>query len=266
MKFNLVSDLHIDHYSKDSDLQVIKNTNNADILIIAGDISNSAETSADLLKLAKTQYNQVLFVDGNHDHYNRNSLIKHRSTTDNEQYLYDESLKNSWVYLPKTTYINDNTAFIGCMGWYDFCYGQATSSVQKRAWERYMADARCINFSMPPDVLAKMQADILREKISKLNQNEKIENIVIVTHTLPVKEAVFDHPTDYIWNQLSGSFFCQNLNNVLSSVSTDKIKYWFFGHTHKPVNLVKNNINFVCNPRGYPNENEHEYNCEKFEL
>jgi len=41
-------------------------------------------------------------------------------------------------------------------------------------------------------------------------------------------------------------FYC-DLDNL--------IKYWFYGHTHTPLNVKIHNIPFLCNPIGYPNEN-----------
>jgi hypothetical protein len=36
----------------------------------------------------------------------------------------------------------------------------------------------------------------------------------------------------------------------------NKIKCWVYGHTHTPSNIIINGIPFLCNPIGYPNENE----------
>ena len=35
----------------------------------------------------------------------------------------------------------------------------------------------------------------------------------------------------------------------------DNIKCWIYGHTHTPSNVIINEIPFLCNPIGYPNEN-----------
>jgi len=36
----------------------------------------------------------------------------------------------------------------------------------------------------------------------------------------------------------------------------DKIKCWIYGHTHTPSNNTIDEILFLCNLIGYPNENE----------
>ena len=41
----------------------------------------------------------------------------------------------------------------------------------------------------------------------------------------------------------------------LIETQKDKIKYWIYGHTHTSSNIIINEIPFLCNPIGYPNEN-----------
>jgi len=41
----------------------------------------------------------------------------------------------------------------------------------------------------------------------------------------------------------------------LIETNGNKIKYWIYGHTHTPSNIFINEIPFLCNPIGYPNEN-----------
>ena len=36
----------------------------------------------------------------------------------------------------------------------------------------------------------------------------------------------------------------------------DDIKFWIYGHTHDFTNRNLGNINFICNPLGYPFENK----------
>ena len=47
-------------------------------------------------------------------------------------------------------------------------------------------------------------------------------------------------------------FFC-NLDKIIEK-NKDKIKAWFCGHTHESFYHVIEDIPFVCNPLGYPNE------------
>ena len=49
-------------------------------------------------------------------------------------------------------------------------------------------------------------------------------------------------------------FYC-NMDNLIYT-QKDKIKCWIYGHTHTPSNRIIDGIPFLCNPIGYPNENE----------
>ena len=48
-------------------------------------------------------------------------------------------------------------------------------------------------------------------------------------------------------------FYC-NMDDLIK-INVTKIKYWIYGHTHTPSNIIINEIPFLCNPIGYPNEN-----------
>ena len=63
--FDFVSDLHVEHHSN----KMVDWNPKSDILVIAGDISNDMRISYDHLITIK-DYEYILFVDGNHEHYN----------------------------------------------------------------------------------------------------------------------------------------------------------------------------------------------------
>jgi hypothetical protein len=48
-------------------------------------------------------------------------------------------------------------------------------------------------------------------------------------------------------------FYC-DMDNLVETYG-NKIKYWIYGHTHIQSNCIINEIPFLCNPIGYPNEN-----------
>ena len=82
---------------------------------------------------------------------------------------------------------------------------------------------------------------------------QKNENCIIITHHMP-SESLIDikYKTKQMlpYNQW---FYC-NMDNLIET-KKDKIKCWIYGHTHTPSNVIINEIPFLCNPIGYPNEN-----------
>jgi hypothetical protein len=90
--------------------------NNAEILIIAGDISDKIETTQTIVEQAASIYNHVVFVDGNHDHYNNKPYSK------NMQFLNEKKSENARFLNPDSIgFVIDDIAIIGCNGWYCDC-------------------------------------------------------------------------------------------------------------------------------------------------
>lgn len=263
IKFDYCSDLHVDFYggSKSIDWNALK-TSDSEILLIAGDISSNLMTSAKVLENAKKVYKHVCYVDGNHDHYQLSNKIQMMTVSENLEYFKQNSKTNKWTFLPFSDLIVGNTAFIGRNGWYDWNYtnGQSIScDIQQKIWNRYMSDASTILFdyskskeTIYPNELAMRDAVELQKLVKKYESDPNIKNIVIMTHVLPIESALVDKSSDPIWNGLNGSFYNSKLKNVFTNSS--KIRYWIFGHTHFPKNILYKNIQFVCNPKGYPTE------------
>jgi UDP-2,3-diacylglucosamine pyrophosphatase LpxH len=44
------------------------------------------------------------------------------------------------------------------------------------------------------------------------------------------------------------------MKDVLTEDTNNKIKFWVYGHTHERKMIDINNVTYVNNSRGYPNE------------
>jgi hypothetical protein len=86
------------------------------------------------------------------------------------------------------------------------------------------------------------------------NTLQNNENCIIITHHMPSKSLIdikYKTLRMYPYHQW---FYC-NMDKLIEK-NKNKIKCWIYGHTHTPSNVKINNIPFLCNPIGYPNENE----------
>jgi hypothetical protein len=54
--------------------------------------------------------------------------------------------------------------------------------------------------------------------------------------------------------------------NEFIKENKDKIKCWFYGHTHSANETIIDGINFLCNPIGYLGENKNPDFNKKFEI
>ena len=50
-------------------------------------------------------------------------------------------------------------------------------------------------------------------------------------------------------------WFYSNMDKFIEN-NKNKIKCWIYGHTHTPLDSIMHGIPFLCNPIGYPDENQ----------
>jgi hypothetical protein len=82
---------------------------------------------------------------------------------------------------------------------------------------------------------------------------QKNENCIVITHHVPSSSLIdVKYKTQQMipYNQW---FYCNMVE--LFEIHGTKIKCWIYGHTHTQSNVIINDIPFLCNPIGYPNEN-----------
>ena len=83
---------------------------------------------------------------------------------------------------------------------------------------------------------------------------QKNENCIVITHHMP-SSSLIDIKYKTIQMQPYNQWFYCDLDKLIET-NGNKIKYWIYGHTHTPSNVIMNEIPFLCNPIGYPNENK----------
>ena len=88
---------------------------------------------------------------------------------------------------------------------------------------------------------SKQEYTILEKYIIKYSKDFFIKNIIIVTHTIPLKRFCCNKR---IATELNSSF--EKL------LEYKKISHWIFGHTHENFNETYKGVHFVCNSRGRP--------------
>lgn len=263
--FDLVSDFHvemnrgvfekIDGVTKVTASYDWKSEKKNDILVMAGDTGNTINNTMNTIKEASEYYDRILFVDGNHEHYQ-----KTRYVTDNMKLLaeFADLSRGKIIFLDtKNSYYKDgDTLYIGCNGWYNFSYGDGNFMAQRAAWGMYSNDSRCILFPKTPEDMAAEQADQLKRLVLTAQNDDRIKSIVVVTHTVPVKDGLGVDPYgDSVWNMLNGAYGNSYMQNVIKADTKEKIKVWVFGHTHYKKDFREGHIRFISNPRGYSGEN-----------
>jgi predicted phosphohydrolase len=244
MQFDLISDLHIDFWPAEYQVNW-QGIPTSLVAVIAGDVSRNPEiTYSTVLEISK-HYKHVLFVDGNHEHNDRGNINIRR-----EEIAELFSKYRNITYLYRNTTVLDGVAFIGCNGWwsYDFC-------------EPYVGKSDCIQYmtdviGKDPDVLMEQwhmaieDAEFLGSAVKICSEDPTVKKIVLVTHTIPNRHFAWHPPgPDVATMGLQGSSY---LPAVLDSDVNSKIKVWCFGHLHQKHDENIFGVRYISNPRGVP--------------
>jgi len=284
MKLALCSDLHLEF----GDL-VLKNTENADVLILSGDIcvakdlgyvndlfDKKSQKLHSFFKQVCEEFEHVLYVMGNHEHYHGDFAITYQTLKDRLAHLKNLHL------LEKETHTIGEVTFIGGTLWTDM---NDEDSMTLHAVRDMMNDFRTIknsnrtvarkvplykkddngeyvsdeNGSMihvgmkiketvatlaPTDVVDEFRKTV--DYISMVINNNPNQKYVMVGHHAPSKAST--HPR-YQNDTLINGAYSSNLDFFIED--HPEIKLWTHGHTHHTFDYMIGETRVVCNPRGY---------------
>lgn len=259
-KIDVVSDLHIDQWDEIYNIKypcgIVKNNpikfdKNSEILVIAGDISDDIERSLDYLDKLSKNYEFILFVDGNHEHvnvypylYEKNEIIDKINKFNNPKL----------IYLPNKYFIVNKTVFIGVNGWWNYNNNNSESKKKsKNYFKKWIPKLDEIDSNIfINQVLEKSEEDFLylKKSIEKFENNSDIESIIIVTHTVPITHFLSERDIREFDTLVNTKF--------LELHKYKKISKWIFGHTHGEINEKFDDIEFICYPRGRPEDYKRE--------
>jgi predicted phosphodiesterase len=234
LKLNILSDLHLGQ----GDMPLPDN--DADVVVLAGDIARPAQAVAWASRLAKP----VVYVLGNHEFYGgsiSDTPAQMRRLCEGTQIriLDDESM------------VIGNVRFLGSTLWTDFLLfgrGEGQRAAMAEAG-RYMRDYSHIRLSddfeglfKPEDSAAlfyRHAAWLLRELAAPHDGPT-----VVVTHHAPSTRSI--HPR--FEGSMLNACFVSSAEHLLDERQTP---LWIHGHTHDSFDYTVNGTRVVCNPRGY---------------
>ena len=266
MKLAIASDLHIEF----GDIN-LKNEDNADLLILAGDIcmlkdldkqSERGDRSRDFFKRVSFQFPRVLYVMGNHEHYSGDFA---KGPERFQDFCNAHCITNITLMDKDTVKIGDYE-FIGGTLWTDF--NDMDSFTMFNA-ERSMNDYQGVKNTndrvsykfLPKHALSdhRQMRDYLRVCMDNYKQAGRADNkIVVITHHAPSPLSI--HPK-YANDDLMNGNFYSNMDQFI--IDNPQIQLWIHGHMHDPFDYGIGGTRVVCNPRGYI---QYEQRAQEFEL
>lgn len=255
MKIALMSDLHLECGSLD-----VSNKENADVLILSGDICEARNTGKFLpfFTACSNAFKHVLYVLGNHEFYGdeyEEAKVKIRNTL---QHLTNISI------LDNQHKIIDDVLFIGSTLWTDFNKEDPISMWQSgRVMNDYglirvkhEEDGEIISRRLQPQDTLKMHYNSKQYVKDALIAHLK-QKTVVVTHHCPTAKSV--HAKYQRDVHVNGAFF-SNQEEIMRVYP--QIALWTHGHTHEKFDYEVFNTRVVCNPRGYAGYEETSVNYE----
>lgn len=270
MKIQLVSDLHLEF----EDIN-ITNENGADVLILSGDIlvaddlrNQPASLSwadvqesgygrakrsiryRDFFSRVSFQFPHVIYVMGNHEHYHGKF---DQSADIIRQTLGYLNIHNVYL-LDRDTKDIDGVRFVGGTMWTDCNKGDAMTLYHL---EQCMNDFRVIRVAsegfkkfLPMRTVKEFTQT--RDYIKTVVENTPDDMpVVVCTHHAPTSLSVHEM---YKHDTLMNGGYYSDLSWMM--LDQPKIKLWTHGHMHQCFDYKMGEARVVCNPRGYPGEND----------
>jgi predicted phosphodiesterase len=266
MKITVVSDLHLEF----ADCFDIKNADNADVLILSGDIMIAEDlhdhpnfdfnpyshgafadlgrkqqrvaTFRDFLKRMGNLFPHVIYVAGNHEFYNG-------KWTKGIQYLRDECAKFPNVHFLERDCVKImDVTFVGGTLWTNMNKGDPLTLHAVRDmmndFRIIKNDAKGFTNLKPADTVIRHREtlDYIRSVVAERHD----EKFVVVGHHSPSFQSVHEQ---YKHETLMNGAYHSDLSEFI--LDHPQIKLWTHGHTHHCFDYVIGETRIVCNPRGY---------------
>ena len=234
MKLNILSDLHLGFGAMDWPV------NDADVVVLAGDISRPREAVAWALKVDKP----VLYVPGNHEFYG--------SSIDGALEELQCLCEGTQVQvLDNRELVMGGVRFLGATLWTDFeLFDDPRQRIAAKAQaQRLMRDFSRIRtressseiFTPDESVsLFRRHAAWLESRLAEVHAGPT----VVITHHAPSRHSIHPRFADSLLN----ACFVSDAAHLLRA---DRVSLWIHGHTHDSFDHQVNGTRVVCNPRGY---------------
>jgi predicted phosphodiesterase len=238
MKINIVSDIHTEFLDDDDIHDIIDEIQDADVLILAGDIGKPLLSSYSyFLENVSVKFKKVFIITGNHEYYGN-----HVDDMNEKIKLICDKIENV-SFLNNTFEDYEGYRWVGTTLWTNI--DPDTSYFTNDT--RFIKDLNVRNYNLLHDRSVNFLRGVL--DVTQLQ-------CVVISHHIPSYNLI--HPK-YVHDKYN-QWFASNQDKLIEE-HTDKIKLWVYGHTHIFTEKTMFNTKFICNPIGYEDENEYpKYN------
>ena len=254
MKLQIVSDLHLEFNN------VTINNAGADVLCLAGDVclardlyKNNAkgEQYRQFFDHVSKEFDTVLYVMGNHEHYNgRWNLTATHLRDALEPWDNITLMDDGWLNF-------GNTRIVGTTLWSSLNKGDPITMVSVKSmmndYHAITIERNGVYHKLRP--IDTFEAHTRAVETIKLAAETWDGNVVVLGHHGPSFQSVHER---YKLDWTANGAYCSGLDEFI--LSQDKIKLWIHGHVHNNFDYMIGNCRVLCNPHGYHDENRSSFN------
>lgn len=241
MRLHILSDLHL------SVCPMERPQADADVVILAGDISRPAEAAEWAGGFGKP----VLYVPGNHEFYGG-------SIDGTLAQLRECCARNGVRLLDREACVVGGVRFLGATLWTDFrlIRGASQRDLAQRSAQRFIRDFSRIRLRedgeelLTPESSAELHAHYLEWLNARLDEPHDGPTVV-VTHHAPSERSIAARFED---SPINPSF----VSDLEWLMGRQRVALWIHGHTHDSFDYDVNGTRVVCNPRGYAKADTNE--------
>jgi predicted phosphodiesterase len=239
MRVFALSDIHVDHVANARWVAGISTVDyRDDVLILAGDVTDSLDLMAWCLETLARRFAQVLFVPGNHDLW----VVRDSSSKTSLQKLDELETVVASSGASMLPMFERGLSIVPLFGWYDYSFGQPTDELRSM-WMDYRA---C---RWPPE-LGQQE---IAEHFEALNSHDRCDNestVITFSHFLPridVMPAFIPDSKRLLYPVLGTTRLERRLRMLKSTMHV-------YGHSHVNRNVRIDGVSYINNALGYPDE------------
>lgn len=240
MKLRYVSDIHLEFMNTKQVEHVLQQfiSDSNEVLILAGDIGNPFHPYYEhFMNHINQTFRKTFVIAGNHEYYSHGRTV---AETKAHMHALFEKLPNI-SFLDNSCELFEGIWFIGTTLWSHIHNPAIQINDTKRirgmtalAYEQ--EHAICLYF--------------LETALTELTT----DSTVVITHHMPSYDLI---APQYRGGSMEpyNQWFATDLNEMIE-LNQSRIKCWIYGHTHTPSEQIISGVPMLCNPIGYPGEQE----------
>jgi predicted phosphodiesterase len=238
MRVFALSDIHVDYEVNRQWLEQLSHSDyRDDLLILAGDVSDSLQRLDWCLRLLSARFHQVLFVPGNHELW----VLRDGNTWDSFAKFEAVLAVAQQAGASTSPWARGGLSVLPLSSWYDYSFGQPGAGLE--GWMDYHAcrwPAGCTPGAVTEHFLALNEPQLALSNTTLISFSHFLPRIDLMPHYIPPDKR-----------RLYPVLGCAGLETQLRRLRPDIHVY---GHSHVNRCVKLSGTTYVNNAFGYPHE------------